>query len=328
MRKLASLLLAVLLIPVFGLPSNATTEDRVFQYSPPDKGNPPGVLPEWDLLEVQFAITTEDTFQIFVPTKGRLSPEQFSSVGFLVLMIDSTRNKRTDFQIHASGELSTRFKSGRALLNAAGEQIPCESYAWITSDSKAFAWEIPRDCIRPSGELNLRVRASMDGSNNFDAVPDKGWLRFKTDYLRAAKCSAKEKDTKLNHLGKTWICNRVSGKWGWRDYGPIAARNAKWVTEKAFYQCNLGSKIGVSLEDRGKTLTLNGAFRYRFESPLFISETDYNCVRKATGMPSSVDRRIGITRALDGLQEAKWGKVTAFWNYHPDQGLNITFTQN
>jgi hypothetical protein len=41
--------------------------------------------------------------------------------------------------------------------------------------------------------------------------------------------------------------------------------------------------------------------------------------------PSFVTAQIDTTRALDGLQKATWGKLRAFWTYHPDNGLNISF---
>lgn len=41
------------------------------------------------------------------------------------------------------------------------------------------------------------------------------------------------------------------------------------------------------------------------------------------GFPSSTMSRIGNTRALDGTLEAEGEKATAYWTYHPDDGLSI-----
>lgn len=30
------------------------------------------------------------------------------------------------------------------------------------------------------------------------------------------------------------------------------------------------------------------------------------------------------TRALDGTLNASWADYEAFWNYHPDSGMNLT----
>ena len=40
----------------------------------------------------------------------------------------------------------------------------------------------------------------------------------------------------------------------------------------------------------------------------------------------NVSRLWGETRALDGMQTDSWGGMTARWTYHPDNGMNITFT--
>ena len=41
------------------------------------------------------------------------------------------------------------------------------------------------------------------------------------------------------------------------------------------------------------------------------------------GFPSSMMSRIGNTRALDGTQTADGDNASAYWTYHPDDGLSI-----
>jgi hypothetical protein len=41
------------------------------------------------------------------------------------------------------------------------------------------------------------------------------------------------------------------------------------------------------------------------------------------GFPASTISRIGNTRALDGTLEAAGDQATAYWSYHPDDGLSI-----
>lgn len=55
---------------------------------------------------------------------------------------------------------------------------------------------------------------------------------------------------------------------------------------------------------------------------------DVDCVLDELGAPPYVDERIGSTRALDGTLDAEWSDFTAFWTYHPDDGLNITVYAN
>ena len=45
-------------------------------------------------------------------------------------------------------------------------------------------------------------------------------------------------------------------------------------------------------------------------------------------MPDHVISKISSTRALDGMQEATFGEMAVFWNYHPDDGLNLTVYSN
>ena len=115
-----------------------------------------------------------------------------------------------------------------------------------------------------------------------------------------------------------------NNKWQYVDYGPVAAAKAKYLTEKAFYACNLHTKkLGASLTDGGKTLVLDHVYK-----SFYVSELEFYCVTSLLKMPGSVTAQIGMTRSLDGMRSAKWNKLTAFWNYHPDNGLGITITYN
>ncbi len=42
------------------------------------------------------------------------------------------------------------------------------------------------------------------------------------------------------------------------------------------------------------------------------------------GVPTRVVDQIASTRALDGMQSAEWDGYSAQWNYHPDNGMNLT----
>ena len=51
--------------------------------------------------------------------------------------------------------------------------------------------------------------------------------------------------------------------------------------------------------------------------------TDVACVLVFLKAPSYVVTQIDNTRALDGMQRARWGPFRASWTYHPDNGLSI-----
>ncbi len=303
------------------------TDTRAFQPSVVDKSNPKGgISGEWDLTQLQVGITTDDELEIFALTKVGVSAAQFGFGGYFVLSIDTNLDKNPDFQIDSNVDLDSNTMTSQSLIDVRGGQsLDCEAYVWITPNGNAVGWQIPISCLSAGSQVNLAVESVEPSGDGFtyDRLPDgTTWAKFSTQYLKVQACSSKQANKKMTYKGTTWICLKSGSSWSWRDYAPIAAKNARFLTEKAYYLCKLNGKFGALLEDGGKTLTLEGAYKY------FITEANYNCVAKTLGMPKSVDRRVGITRALDGVQEAKWGKISAFWNYHPDDGLDITFSYN
>lgn len=112
---------------------------------------------------------------------------------------------------------------------------------------------------------------------------------------------------------------------------PSGYTNSKsgYLTFQAFSKCRLYKQDspvgGAELLDAGKTLDLHLATNTEFLLSA-LKNSDFNCATKILKMPAFVGSKISSTRALDGIQSAKWGKISAFWNYHPDDGLKITFT--
>jgi len=103
---------------------------------------------------------------------------------------------------------------------------------------------------------------------------------------------------------------------------------ANFVTFQAFSNCQLYKKDalvgGAQLKDGGRTLILDAVKERSYRINALIN-ADYVCAAKVMKMPGFVESKVESTRAIDGMQNAQWGKVSAFWNYHPDNGLNITF---
>jgi len=101
-----------------------------------------------------------------------------------------------------------------------------------------------------------------------------------------------------------------------------------YLTFKAYSNCKLYKKnsyiAGVKLSDGGKTLTFSNVGRYDYsaDSGNFL---DVECALSVIKTPSFVTAQINSTRALDGLQKATWGKISSFWTYHAENGLNISF---
>ena len=98
---------------------------------------------------------------------------------------------------------------------------------------------------------------------------------------------------------------------------------------KAYSQCKLyKKKWGISrafLQDGGKTLRLDGYGRGY--SAIELNDSNWSCVVRTMKIPSTVQNKIGQTRALDGMVSATFSGIEAFWTYHPDNGLDITFSK-
>jgi hypothetical protein len=178
-----------------------------------------------------------------------------------------------------------------------------------------------------------------------------------TNYLMMYDCSNSQKGnivTVERSTGSTkYVCGQLDGKWKYMTEGQAkaaadkaaaiakaaadkaAAANrakkvaaARYSTQKAYYACNLddsNKNIWVEVADSGRTLILNSVGRYSF-SKLGVQYEDYQCVANYLKMPRSLQSKVGNTRALDGTLDGRWGSLSSFWNYHPDSGLNITFT--
>jgi hypothetical protein len=101
-----------------------------------------------------------------------------------------------------------------------------------------------------------------------------------------------------------------------------------FLTFQAFSKCKLFQKdqpsAGIVLLDGGRTLKFSSAGTYSSIWNNASSIEDVFCALSILKAPGFVEAQIETTRALDGLQKASWGKISAFWTYHPSKGLNIT----
>jgi hypothetical protein len=101
-----------------------------------------------------------------------------------------------------------------------------------------------------------------------------------------------------------------------------------FLTFQAFSKCKLFQKdqpsAGIVLMDGGRTLKFSSAGTYSSIWKNASSIEDVFCALSILKAPGFVEAQIETTRAIDGLQKASWGKISAFWTYHPTNGLNIT----
>jgi hypothetical protein len=97
----------------------------------------------------------------------------------------------------------------------------------------------------------------------------------------------------------------------------------KTAIQDALATCGIPETMAPT-EDKGHSIELHSGKSYDK-----ITAKDIGCILLATGAPTSVLDKIDATRALDGMQSAKWkgGSMEASWTYHPDNGLNVILTE-
>jgi hypothetical protein len=136
--------------------------------------------------------------------------------------------------------------------------------------------------------------------------------------LLTIKCVKKGKNSKLV-TGESPKCPK-----GYTN--PIG----KYETFQAYQICKLFKKDNflnyASLQDGGKTLTFSSVGKYSYSDYNMAVFSDLECALQVMSAPSFVKRQIEVTRAIDGVQKADWGLISAFWTYHPQDGLNISLT--
>lgn len=311
------------LIPV----TSQAADDRVFYYSKKDVFNPEGVNAHFDITSIQAALTSGGYLQFYVLPLAEVDPDKLvegASVGILINTDGKIGSEYvfTTTDINYYGSSKSDMKVFDVRTKDPKEVPECDGSSWITDDKDAIAFEILATCIKAPLGASAFAYAS-DGTISDLSPENNDEFKFKTNYMSTKSCTVKNRDSKFTFKSTQYICTQKSGKWAWVDFAPIAAAKAKYLTEKAFYSCRLNTNaLGAEISDKGKTLELDGVYKY------LVSDIEFACVTSVLGMPSSVKSKLSMTRALDGIQSAKFGKISADWSYHPDDGLSITFTYN
>lgn len=87
--------------------------------------------------------------------------------------------------------------------------------------------------------------------------------------------------------------------------------------EAAARRCGLSLSVG----DNGTSISLDTQGEDEYSGDDW---EDVICLLDDLEVPDRVVSRMDQTRALDGTLDASWGDYEAFWNYHPDHGMNLT----
>ena len=93
--------------------------------------------------------------------------------------------------------------------------------------------------------------------------------------------------------------------------------------QKVYGDPNSG-RFHAQLADAGRTIIIPGVGQNEPLDERSNALESMECILQEADATAAVQERIGTTRALDGMQEADFGQFSAFWTYHPDDGLNLT----
>ncbi len=294
------------------------------QQTPADKSTPAGLAPAFDLDLFKVVLTAEGEIQVLVKMKSTPKASDYLAPDALVKVeFDTNLDGVADYFLDSEGKYDFPNWQKRPMKLPTGD-VTKECWSWgIITPRGDLGWWFARDCFdKLSSVLAVRVSSTQD-KVTFDYFPEAGaWYKAKSGYMSVAKCNSSALNTILTYDYVTHICTKTSGKWSWKDYGPIVAKSSKPSTEKAYYACRLAGQLKVELLDGGKTLSLITGNKLG----LYVSDKDFDCVKKYVVMPSWASTMIGQTRSQDGIVKAAWAKVNAFWSFSPDSGLKITLT--
>lgn len=179
-------------------------------------------------------------------------------------------------------------------------------------------------------QVNVKTQADIEAENQ----AARAAAIAAAERIKAATEVAEARD-RATQLAKKLTITCVKGKISKKVTGdsprcPKGYKNPMegFATFKAFSTCQLYKKDalvgGARLMDGGRTLILDTVKERSYRADALV-DSDYECAAGVMKMPAFISSKIESTRAIDGMQTAQWGKLSAFWNYHPDNGLNITF---
>lgn len=325
------LVLCVGLVMALSSQAAIAEDSRYFQYSGKDTTHPTGIGPEFKISSVQFAITSDGFAQIYILTEKPVDSSKFQWESIATTtdfggFIDIDSDGRAEYGFRAwdaTYQGSTKVEASLSWIGqneALKTKDTCPAWTWVTDSRDSVAFEFSMDCIKWKPQVSVSGYSTQVGV--FDVFPEDGtFFKVKTSYLAGFPCTKSRSNKRVTYLDDQFICVQKSGKWVNINYNEVLASKAKYTTEKAFYVCNLGKTPDVaSLADKGKTVILDRVGKS------VDATLNYNCVNKMLSVPASVTSQIGMTRPIDGLQKASWGKFSAVWTYSSDDGLSITYT--
>lgn len=95
--------------------------------------------------------------------------------------------------------------------------------------------------------------------------------------------------------------------------------------EQIFRDCELDSEWAEVGSD-GSYLTIDTNPRDKDDYTSYAAYVSIYSVNEKLGLPDSLTEKMGKTSALDGRQSQLFEEVEVSWKYHPDNGLEVTYS--
>jgi hypothetical protein len=194
--------------------------------------------------------------------------------------------------------------------------------------------------VKSEAEVDAEKKAAADRIARDKAAAEKAAAEKAAEEVRVAEEERLAEEARVAQELAEWKNKKLSiscvkGKVTKKVIGdpPVCPagytnQRANLLTFQAYSKCKLYKQDaavgGAQIQDSGRTLALHLVPNVEFLLTGLTKE-HFNCATKTLKVPGFVGSKISATRAIDGIQSAKWGKITAFWNYHPEDGLKITF---
>jgi len=302
---------------------------------PPEINFP--VNAEWDLNSFYFQLQYGKfgaIANVVASTVGEFTSEPSKDLFFQV-NLDVDGDNKGDYSLSTRGidfiqkpaAGYSEFVNGVPFIKSGGQlSLECSTRLYRTDKRFVLMISLAGNCLKRFPRLGIQVE-TRDSNGVIDSIPStaQGFLSVSTRYYDGWKCNQANRGLERRNLidakTKYSTCVQKNGAWLWVGKPTKPPRTSfEFLTEKAVWNCKLRRSAFVRLADSNRTLIIESG-------GLGLPTSSLTCVFKQLNMPSWVRSRIGSTRAIDGEKSASWSGYTAFWNYHPDDGLNITVTK-
>ncbi len=93
------------------------------------------------------------------------------------------------------------------------------------------------------------------------------------------------------------------------------------VADESRWNEDIIDRFSISSDGQSMSIECNNSW----DSTKSIVFTAVQCMNKELGFGTSLNSKMSMTRAIDGMQTDENDKVKVSWNYHPKNGLTVIY---